>query len=42
MMRTYIVKNRLYRLLVTAKNDEDTKAAAARFLNSLRFAETKN
>ena len=42
MMRTYIVKDRLYRLLVTAKNDEETKAAAARFLNSLRFAETKS
>jgi hypothetical protein len=42
MMRTYIVKDRLYRLLVTAKNDEETKAAAARFLNSLRFAESKN
>ncbi|WP_295144053.1 hypothetical protein [uncultured Reyranella sp.] len=42
MMRTYIVKDRLYRLLVTAKNDEDTKAAATRFLGSLRFAETKS
>jgi len=42
MMRTYIVKDRLYRLLVTAKNDEETKAAAARFLGSLRLAETKS
>lgn len=41
MMRTYIVKDRLYRLLVTAKNDEITKGAARRFLDSLRFAETK-
>lgn len=41
MMRTYIVKDRLYRLLVTAKNDEVTKAAARRFLDSLRFAETR-
>lgn len=42
MMRTYIVKDRLYRLLVTAKNDEESKAAAVRFLGSLRFAETRS
>ena len=42
MMRTYIVKDRLYRLLVTAKNDVEAKAAANRFLDSLRFAETKS
>jgi hypothetical protein len=42
MMRTYIVKDRLYRLLVTAKNDVEAKAAANRFLTSLRFAETKS
>lgn len=41
MMRTYIVKDRLYRLLVTAKNDEGAKAAAKRFLDSLRLAETR-
>jgi hypothetical protein len=41
MMRTYIVKDRLYRLLVTAKNDEPSKAAAQRFLGSLRLAETR-
>jgi hypothetical protein len=41
MMRTYIVKDRLYRLLVTAKKDEASQAAARRFLNSLRFAETR-
>jgi hypothetical protein len=41
MMRTYIVKDRLYRLLVTAKNDEPSKAAAKRFLDSLRLAETR-
>ncbi len=41
MMRTYIVKDRLYRLLVTAKHDEETKAAAQRFLASLRLAETR-
>jgi hypothetical protein len=42
MMRTYIVKDRLYRLLVTAKNDEDSRAAANRFLASLRLAETRS
>ena len=41
MMRTYIVRDRLYRLLVTAKNDEASKAAATRFLDSLRLAETR-
>ncbi len=32
-MRTYIVKDRLFRLLVTAKNNEASKAAAKRFLD---------
>jgi hypothetical protein len=41
MMRTYVVKDRLYRLLVTAKSDEQSKAAATRFLDSLRLAETR-
>jgi hypothetical protein len=41
MMRTYIVKDRLYRLLVTAKNTEASKAAAQRFVDSLRLAETR-
>lgn len=41
MMRTYIVKDRLYRLLVTARGDEASKAAAARFAGSLRLAETR-
>lgn len=41
MMRTYIVKDRLFRLLVTARNDEAAKAAAKRFLDSLRLAETR-
>ena len=40
-MRTYIVKDRLYRLLVTAKSNEESKAAAKRFLDSLRLAETR-
>jgi hypothetical protein len=41
MMRTYVVKDRLYRLLVTAKNDEAARAAASRFLNSLKLAESR-
>ncbi|MBM3646843.1 MAG: hypothetical protein FJX11_03535 [Alphaproteobacteria bacterium] len=41
-MRTYIVKDRLYRLLTTAKNDEASKAAAKRFLDSLRLSETRS
>lgn len=42
MMRTYIVKDRLYRFLVTAKADEKTRAAAKRFLDSLRLADTRS
>src|SRR5262249_60858815 len=42
MMRTYIVKDRLYRLLVTAKNDEQAQAAANRFLSSLKLAESRS
>ena len=41
MMRTYIVKDRLYRLLVTARPEERSKAAALRFIDSLRLAETR-
>ncbi len=41
MMRTYIVKDRLYRLLVTAKPDMQSKSAAVRFIASFRLAETK-
>jgi len=40
MMRTYLVKDRLYRLLVTA-NDTRTRNAATRFVESLRLAETR-
>ena len=40
MMRTYIAKDRLFRLLVTA-GDENSKAAANRFLDSLKLAETR-
>ena len=41
MMRTFIVRDRLYRLLVTAKTDLMSRSAASRFLSSLRLAETK-
>ena len=41
MMRTYIVKDRLYRMLATAKPDEKSKSAATRFVDSLKLAETK-
>ena len=40
MMRTYIAKDRLFRLLVTI-GDEASKAAANRFLDSLKLAESK-
>jgi hypothetical protein len=39
MMRTYIVKDRLYRLLVTATADAKTRDAAKRFLDSFKLAE---
>ncbi len=41
MMRTYIVKDRLYRFLVTARPDAASKSAAQRFIDSFRLAETK-
>jgi hypothetical protein len=41
MMRTYIVKDRLYRMLVTAKYDTTSRWAATRFLDSLRLSETR-
>ncbi|HLG49213.1 MAG TPA: hypothetical protein VKY24_23410 [Reyranella sp.] len=41
MMRTYIVKDRLFRLLVTVGDDQPSKDAANRFLESLKFAETR-
>ena len=40
MMRTYIVKDRLFRLLVTAATTT-SRAAAKRFLDSLKLAETR-
>ncbi len=41
MMRTYIVKDRLYRFLVTAKPGAESKAAAQRFVDSFRLAESR-
>jgi hypothetical protein len=41
MMRTYLVKNRLYRLLVTYDADPATKAAAARFVESFKVADER-
>jgi hypothetical protein len=41
MMRTYIVRDRLYRMLVTAGADMKSKSAALRFVDSLKVAETR-
>jgi hypothetical protein len=42
MMRTYIAKDRLFRMLVTVDdNDMASKNAAGRFLDSLKLAETR-
>ena len=41
-MRTYIAKDRLYRLLATAKPNDEARATAARFLGSLRLAQTRS
>ena len=41
MMRTYIAKDRLFRLLVTVGDDQASKTAANRFLDSLKLAETR-
>ena len=42
MMRTYIAKDRLFRMLVTVDNKEmASKDAAGRFLDSLKLAETR-
>ena len=41
MMRTYIVGDRLYRMLVTHKDDAKTKGAATKFLESLKLTDTK-
>ena len=41
MMRTYIAKDRLFRLLVTVGDDQASKDAANRFVDSLKLAETR-
>ena len=41
MMRTYLVKNRLYRLLVTYDADPPTKTAAVRFVESFKVADER-
>jgi hypothetical protein len=41
MMRTYIVKDRLYRLLVTATADAKIREAANRFLESFKLAQAR-
>jgi hypothetical protein len=41
MMRTWIVNDRLYRLLVTATADAKTREAAKRFLDSFKLAESR-
>jgi hypothetical protein len=41
MMRTFIVRDRLYRQLVSHRGDPRTTVAAKRFLDSLKFAETR-
>jgi hypothetical protein len=41
VMRTYLVKNRLYRLLATYGADEASKTAARRFVDSFKVAETR-
>jgi len=41
MMRTYIAKDRLFRMLVTVGSDITSKNAAGRFLDSLKLAESR-
>ena len=41
MMRTYIAKDRLFRMLVTVGDDLASKDAAGRFLDSLKLAESR-
>ncbi len=41
VMRTYIVRDRLYRLLVTATADPKTRVDANRFLSSFKLAESR-
>jgi hypothetical protein len=41
MMRTYIAKDRLFRMLATVGGDLASKSAAGRFLDSLRLSENR-
>jgi hypothetical protein len=41
IMRTYLVTNRLYRLLVTYGTDPATKVAAVRFVDSFKIADAR-
>jgi hypothetical protein len=41
MMRTYIVRDRLYRMLAAAEADMKSRSAALRFVDSLKLAETR-
>jgi hypothetical protein len=41
MMRTYIVKDRLYRMLTAARPDMKSKSASLRFIESLKLAESR-
>jgi hypothetical protein len=42
LMRTYIVRDRLYRMLVSTGADAPSKGAATRFVDSLKLAETRS
>jgi len=42
MMRTYIVRDRLYRLLATADADTKSRNAASRFVDSFKVAEVRS
>ena len=42
IMRTYIVRDRLYRLLVTADADMKSRSAALRFVDSFKVAEVRS
>ena len=42
MMRTYIVRDQLYRLLATAEPDMKSRSAAVRFVDSFKVAEVRS
>jgi hypothetical protein len=41
MTRSFIVRDRLYRMVTTHKGSDPSKAASVRFLDSLKLAETR-